>query len=233
MTGHGDRKGRDELAELRSERFELAEAEQKLRSELDRERARSASLERDMRALRSSESFRLGHRLVWALERLPRRPAAATRWMVERARARSARRDETGALPGAGVDDAGRSAVLFIAWGVSEPRLRDHVARVRRLETQLVDLTPVFLVDSEALEPLRGTGWAVEYVIPLADWRRHRPAHEWGDYVAKRVGSLRERHGLRTVVLLENADGALDQGVLDAVVLPGLGASDDNLLEQD
>lgn len=231
MTGHGDGDRHDELAELRSERFNAAQVEQKLRSELDRERARSASLERELRVLRSSESFRLGHRLVWALERLPRRPAAMTRWIAERAR--SGPGGGAGAQEDAGGPGADRTGVLFVAWGASEELLREYVARVRRLQAQLVDVAPVFLVDSEALEPLRGTGWAVEYVIPLADWRRHRPAQEWGAYVTKRVASLSGRHALRTVVLLEDAGGALDQGVLDALVLPALGASDDNLLERD
>jgi hypothetical protein len=229
MTDRGERSRTDELAELRSERFTAAQVEQTLRAELDRERARSASLDRELSDLRASESFRLGHRLVAALERLPRRPAAVTRWIVERARSGSGGQAQAS---GPGLQGAPQTGVLFIAWGASEAQLRESVARVRRLEAQLVDLTPVFLVDSTALGPLRGTGWAVEYVIPLADWRRHRPAHEWGAYVTKRVGSLRGRHALRTVVLLEDAGGALEQGVLDALVLPALGISDDNLLER-
>ena len=127
-----------------------------------------------------------------------------------------------------------RNTVLFVAWGVEEGRLEGYVRSVERLEKMLVDLHPLFVVDSTAFKPIRDRGYPVEYIIPLDEWREHRASHEWGGYVAQRVSALREKHRPKTVVVLDGNSpvSPLDQGVLNSILLPELAQSEDNLLDR-
>lgn len=56
--------------------------------------------------------------------------------------------------------------------------------------------------------------------------------YEWAAYVTARVAALRTVHRPRTVVVLERegVTSALDQGVLNALLMPAIGAGDDNRL---
>lgn len=122
--------------------------------------------------------------------------------------------------------------MLFIAWGADEERLALLVERVARLHTILVRLRPVFVVDSSCIEPIVARGYPVEHLIALEDWRARRAPHEWGAYVTDRMAEIVGEHHPGAVVVLEAADGrsALEQGVLDALVVPTLMTGDDNLL---
>ena len=227
----------DPLAQLRAQLLAAGKAEEALRTALEEEQARTAALERELNSLRSSESFRIGHLLVEGFGRhLVRRPSAFFRgfshFLTSGRRAGGRARTFRWTQREPRLPVAGPNTVLFIAWGVDAARLREYVGRVERLQTMLVDLHPVFLVDSVALEPMRERGYGVEYVIPLNDWREQRPAHEWGAYLTQRIAALRDLHRPLTVVVFDEdgARSALDQGVLNALVLPAIGGSDDNEL---
>jgi hypothetical protein len=232
----GQRDSATVFGDVTAERFAAAAAEEELRRRLEHEEARSAALQRDLETVRSSEAFRVGHVLVEGIQaRLPRTLRGLPRALWGRLGGRSL------AASGTDADAEGHAratnAVLFIAWG-ADARLGEHAERVERLRARLVDVEPIFLVDSMDLDQLRGSGHAIEYVVPLAEWREHRPAVEWGTYVLERIAAVRARYRPRAVVVLEGAlDGpaavsALDQGVLDSILLPKLGTSDDNRLDR-
>jgi hypothetical protein len=230
-VGEDRRQGSATPADLAAERFAAAGAEEELRRRLEREQARSAALARDLETVRSSEAFRIGHALVEGIQaRLPRTVRALPSALYGRFGRRSAAAEQG---PGARARVCESNAVLFIVWGGAEARLAEYADRVERLRATLVDVRPIFVVDSMGLEPLRSSGHAVEYVVPLAEWREHRPAAEWGTYVLERIAAVHDRYRPRAVVLLDDAaaGSALDQGVLDSILLPKLGTSDDNRLD--
>jgi len=225
-----------------AERIASARAEQALRDELERADARSVALRREVEVLRSSESFRIGHALVTVLgKRVLMRPSALVRGAVaalppRRARdvAATTRRLPRRWWPSERGDTSSRpqrrNTALFVAWGADEERLIEYAERVARLQTMLVDLEPVFLVDTTAIGPLHAHGYRCEYVIALDEWRLRRPPYEWAEYVTERVAELRSVHQPRAVVVFEREDvmSALEQGVLNAIVLPSIGSGDDN-----
>jgi len=212
-----------------ADRFASARAEQELRNQLELEQARSAALQRELDTVQASEAFRIGHafvialnkRLIWrptaigrrAVRALTRRPAAGA--PSQRARASSKRP----------VKSRESNAALFVAWGADDERMAQYVERVERLTAILVDITPIFLVDSTAIGALRERDYSCEYVISLREWSRHRPAYDWAAYATERVASVRRRHRPRIVVLLgdEETSSALDQGVLNVLLLPAGG----------
>lgn len=221
------------------DRFAIARAEEELRSQLKVEKARSAALERDLETLRSSEAFRIGHALVegllgrlrWNARAL--RPAIGHR--LRRGAAGATTQQSVAQTTTGGVQHAEeRNVVLFLAWGTDEEALEKHVERVSRLQAMLVDVHPLFVVDTTAFEPISEHGYPVEYLIPLAEWREHRPPQEWGAYVTQRISALCEQHRPRTVVVLDGGSPvtALDQGVLNSILLPSLGESEDNDLDR-
>jgi hypothetical protein len=220
------------LGDLTAERFAAARAEEELTRRLEHEQARSAALERDLETVRSSEAFRIGHALVEGIQaRLPRTARAVPRALYEQLRRRSEPRSGT---PGTGAGAPPSNVVLFIAWGGAEARSAEYFDCVERLRARLVDVRPIFVVDSMDLEPLRRSGHSVEYIVPLAEWREQRPAADWGTYVLERIAAVHDRYRPRAVVVLEDAaaGSALDQGVLDSILLPRLGTSDDNQLDR-
>jgi hypothetical protein len=216
-----------------AEQFAIARTEEELRARLGLEQARSAALERDLETLRSSEAFRIGHALVEGVQ-------ARLRWNVlgmihatgERLRrGRPARGVD--ARPQARGGQAHRGSVtMFVAWGVQESRLEDYASRVERLQAVLVEFRPLFVVDSLEAEPVRRRGYPIEYLVPLTEWSEHRPAHEWGPYVTQRMAEVQRRHQPGAVVILEGASApsALDQGLLNPILLPSIGEGDDNQL---
>lgn len=218
-----------------ADRFAWARAEQELRDQLEHEQARRAALERELETLQSSEAFRIGHAFVLALnKRLIWRPAALGR---KAAGALSRRPGGSGSASRRPRDAEKRAAkaptsnaALFVAWDAGEERLAQYAEQVERLTAILVDIRPVFLTDSTAIAPLRERGYPCEYVIPLREWRRHRSAYDWGAYVTERVAAVQRRHRPRVVVVLGDgeAPSALDQGVLNALLLPAVGEGDDN-----
>jgi hypothetical protein len=121
---------------------------------------------------------------------------------------------------------------MVVAWGVEESRLEDYASRVERLHAVLVEFRPLFVVDSLEAEPVRRRGYPIEYLVPLTEWSKHRPAHEWGPYVTQRMAEVGRRHQPGAVVILEGASApsALDQGLLNPILLPSIGEGDDNQL---
>jgi len=221
------------------DRFAIARAEEELRSQLKVEKARSAALERDLEALRSSEAFRIGHALVegllgrlrWNVRAL--RPAIG-HWLRRGAPGASSQESVAHTPTRGDVELEGQNVVLFIAWGMDEADLEQHVERVNRLQAMLIDVQPLFVVDTTAFDPIRERGYPVEYLIPLVEWRERRPPQEWGAYVTQRISALREEHRPRTVIVLDGPSSvtALEQGVINSILLPGLGETDDNDLDR-
>ncbi len=223
----------EERRTAKVETFAAARVEEELRARLALEQARSAALERDLETLRSSESFRVGHLLVEGLgARLRWNAPALARAAFERLRGRrSVRKVTTRSRAPAARRRTGRST-LFIVWGAGEPQLEAQAARVERLQAVLVDLAPLFVVDSMAAEPLRRRGFPVEYLIPLSQWCEHRYAHDWGVYVTRRIAEVRRTHRPDAVVVLESdsSTSALDQGLVNPILRPGMAETDDNEL---
>jgi hypothetical protein len=216
-----------------AEQFAIARTEEELRAGLELEQARSAALERDLETLRSSEAFRIGHALVEGVH-------ARLRWNVlgmihavgQRLRGLPPAREADARRPTGGARWRDGSMTMFVAWGVDESRLEDYASRVERLQAVLVELRPFFVVDSIVVEPVRRRGYPIEYLVPLTEWREHRPAHEWGPYVTERMAEVQRRHQPGAVVILEgpSATSALDQGLLNPILLPSIGAGEDNQL---
>jgi len=217
-----------------ADRFASARAEQELRDLLELEQARSAALQRELDTVQASEAFRIGHAFVIALnKRLIWRPSAVGRRVVRKL----ARRPASGEASKRAKASSQRSvksrksnSALFVAWGADDERMAQYVERVERLTAILVDITPIFLVDSTTIGALRERDYPCEYVIPLREWSRQRPAYDWAAYATERVASVRRRHRPRIVVLLgdEETSSALDQGVLNVLLLPAIGEGDNN-----
>ena len=72
----------------------------------------------------------------------------------------------------------------------------------------------------------------IEHVVPLDEWKRFRPAGDWGAYVAERITSVIEEYGGGTVISLSPVDGAAATAIaaLSPVVLPAMGRSHTNLV---
>ena len=222
--GGEDRGSRVDRRERRRAGGPMSDELAAVRDALRAERARSRTLERELRSLRTSASFRLGHSLV-----------IVTRAVGGVRPGRGFLRRLLTVVRGSGGEQdrpAGGGTVMFVAWGADPDRLERLVSRVERLRAVLVDLEPVFLLDATEIDPILRTGHRVEHVTGLDEWRRHRPAHTWGRYVVDRVAEAMAEHRPRAVVVVESgtAPGAIEQGVLDAVILPSLGGSEDNLL---
>ena len=219
-----------------ADRFASARAEQELRDQLELEQARSAALQRELDTVQASEAFRIGHAFVIALnKRLIWRPSAIRRGAVQlltRRPASTASPKRAQAASQRPANSRKSNAALFVAWGADDERMAQHVERVERLTAILVDITPIFLVDSTAISALRERDYPCEYVIPLREWSRQRPAYDWAAYATERVASVRRRHRPRIVVLLGDDEplSALDQGVLNGLLLPAIGEGDDNRL---
>ena len=122
--------------------------------------------------------------------------------------------------------------MLFLAWGLDAEGAERLAERLERLQGILVGFRAIVVVDSPSFEPLRRLAHPVEHVIPLADWTRVRPAHEWGAYLTGRMDEILAEQEPHAVVVLEPpaGAGALDQGALDTIILPGLRLTDDNLI---
>jgi hypothetical protein len=212
-----------ELRRLRAEREQAVAVEERLREELREARLRNEALEHALRAVRASTSFRFGHAVALAL-------GAGWRIRPVRSAARALlRRRQPAVAPQA----RGRpDVVLFVAWGAGEARLEHLAGRVAELEAILVRMRPVFVVDTSEFAPITARGYAVEYVIPLEEWRLRRAPHEWGAHVTARMAAIAAEHEPGTVVVLEGDEGrsAIEQGVLDSLVLPSLAKGADNLL---
>lgn len=222
-----------EVARLRMERRGAAELEQSLRTALEGERHLRVAAEAEVDALRASLSFRVGSSVVLAVK-------AAQRHRPGRASARAAvrglryRRAEAPLATPAGTPGAHAPAgtVLFVAWQADADAVLRLAERVERLHAVLVGFRPLFLVDSEHVAPLRARGYPFEYLIPLDEWRQVRAPADWGAYVTAQVAALAAEHRPALIVVLDSPERAspLDQGVLDALVLPGLALTDDNLI---
>jgi len=215
----------------RDARHAAARAQEELYVELRRERARRAELEREVAALRASTSFRFGQALALSLRGVARRETgraalAGARRMLRRA---------AGPAPVLATDAAPEpprtEVVAFLSWGLEGAELERVADRIGRLHLVLGDFEPLVILDALDPEPVRRRGLRFEYVVGLREWRRHRPAHDWGRYLTRRLGALADVHRPRLVVALEDASGpgALEQGVLDALVVPSLADTEDNL----
>lgn len=223
-----------------AERIAAARLEQELRDEVEHERARTAALRSELDVLRSSESFRIGHALVTAMEkRLLVRPSAVARATLgaltprrSRGGSASAKRLARGSAAAKPPRPRPGNVALFVAWGADEARLAEYAERIERVKTMLVDVDPVLLVDTTAIGPLRERGYRCEYLIPLEEWEQRRAPHEWAAYVTDRVAALRRAYRPRTVIVFEREGvaSALEQGVLNAILLPSMGSGDDNRL---
>jgi len=217
-----------------ADRFASARAEQELRDQLELEQARSAALQRELDTVQASEAFRIGHAFVIALnKRLIWRPSAIRRGAVQlltRRPASAASPKRAQAASQRPANSRKSNAALFVAWGADDERMAKYVERVERMTAILVDITPIFLVDSTAIGTLRERDYPCEYVIPLREWSRHRPAYDWAAYATERVATVRRLHHPHIVVLLGDDEplSALDQGVLNGLLLPAIGEGDDN-----
>lgn len=198
--------------------------QERLRSELDDARAHAAALQREVDALRASSSFRFGHAVAMALQTVARlRSARAVlAWLT----ARRERRTVPERRP------AGPRTVLFIAWGLDDAGVERVVRRIERLQAVLVWFEPVLLLDSPSVEPVRRRGLAFEHIVSLQEWSRHRPAHDWSAYAGERTAAIARDHRPDVVIAFEPPEGigALEQGILDALIVPALAESDDNLV---
>jgi hypothetical protein len=199
------------------------EHEERLRAELADARARAAALRRDVEALRESGSFRLGHAVATALQTVLRLRSARAglAWLL-------ARRDRSAARPHV----AGPRRVLFVAWGLDEPGVEQVVERIERLRAVLVWFEPILVLDSPAVEPARRRGLAFEHIASRSEWARHRSAYEWSEYAGERMAAIAREREPDVVVVFEapGGTGALEQGILDPLIVPAVAFSDDNLV---
>ncbi len=201
----------------------------RLREELYRERSRSAELARQVQALRETSSFRFGHAVARGLQ-------GGARFWIGRAVARGLLASLRRSLSQPDRAGAGRrrraNVIVFVAWGADEAALEQLGGQVDRLQAIVVGFQPVFLLDASSFEPIRRRGHRVEYIVSLAEWASHRPAHTWSAYVTERVAAIMAQYAPRIVVVRDSGEGPspLEQGVFDAILVPSVGRSGDNLL---
>jgi hypothetical protein len=201
-----------------------ADHEERLRTELADARAQAAALQREVEALRRSSSFRFGHAVATALQSVLRlRSARAVgTWLL-------AGRERRAKPP---PQASGPRTVLFIAWGLDEAGVEHVARRIERLQAVLVWFEPVVVLDTPAVEPVRRRGLAFEHIESRGEWTRHRSAYEWSEYASARMAEIVREREPDVVVVLESPDrpGALEQGILDPLIIPAVAVSDDNLM---
>ena len=196
---------------------------------LQAERARARELEVQLDAIRSSESFRVGHALI----SLRRRVAF---WRHDARRARPT----LPPAPAAAAPSAGGRRHHPGVRGVLAVALDADVGgeigeELELLKLMFATIVPVVMTDATRIDPAYGDDVAIEHVIPLEEWRRARPAIDWGPYVAERIRRTMEEYGVDTIVAICSHDAETRRAQLSAILtpvaLPGMAESEINLIE--
>jgi hypothetical protein len=217
-------------------RDEATEIEALLRRALDEERARADQLEDDLARTLRSQSFRIGHmvtiaarhrlgRALWPI--LPRR--YRTRLMESM--------DVTLSVPPPGRilgwgPSGNAETVVFVSIHGDEQQARWALEKIRLLEEMVVAVKPVVLSDTVDSLVATASSLVIEHVISFDDWKRFRPAGEWGEYLARRTAAVLEEYGPATVISMSPSDepGPSAAAVLGPVIRPAMGRSETNLV---
>lgn len=197
-----------------------------------RHRMEAEELAAQLEALRSSESYRLGHAIVRPFRKLAslrRRPARKADGRVRRAisylrRGDLPRTQEALTIPSGTrllgpLNDKHKTA-MFLAWGLDDDALASLVDAVARLQLMLRDFKPLFVTDSDSWSAFEHYGYWFEYIPPADEWTRHNETTGWPAYVSERIGSIIETYKPARVVVYEGGPvgEALRRGVLNSVV---------------
>jgi hypothetical protein len=187
-------------------------------------------LRAQVEALRQSESFRIGHRIVSLV-----RPRAAFRARRRRrgkrtkpSRARRATKEAVKSKrfpvpPGKqllGPLSDRHSTTMFLVWGYQSEELESLIDEVARLQLMLNDFKPLFVTDSTYWSAFHRHGYWFEYIPPADEWMRYHEPTEWPDYVSERIESIVATYLPDRLLVFENGDGlgALKRGVLNRLV---------------
>lgn len=99
--------------------------------------------------------------------------------------------------------------VLLVVLAAEPETIAVLARRTALAQTATMSFSPLFLVDSTAVEPLADYGWHHEYVMPEADWRAVGHRAPWGVMVAERIGAMSREWAAERVVVVPSA-GSLD-----------------------
>jgi hypothetical protein len=170
---------------------------ERLTQELAREREHA-------RALRQSDSYRLGKATVSLLKHPVRSTPRLARAVLRRLRPGQRR---TAAIPAArrpaGSAAAARLPVhLYVAVGLNAEALRAFVQTLNQRLLVNADHSPVVVTDCPAFALLRKLGVVLEYLPDQRTWQTHRPDLPWDDVLFERLSRLHRDHdSVRTVIV--------------------------------
>jgi len=187
-------------------------------------------LRAQLEALRQSESFRLGHRIVGAFRPLAalrarrRRRGTATRSSPTSRAGRKARKVKRFPVPPGrqilGPLNDRHSTTMFLVWGYRPEELESLIDEVARLQLMLNDFKPLFVTDSTHWSAFHRHGYWFEYIPPADEWMNYHEPTEWPDYISERIESIVATYLPDRLLVYEKGDGlkALKRGVLNRIV---------------
>jgi len=192
------------MGALERARWELAAMAGRLRTlegELVESRHRYAQVSRELarerdevRALRQSDTYRLGKATV-ALVRHPVRSAPRlTRAVLRRLRRgfASRRRTGTAATPRRNAATAPQRLPVhvYVAIGLDAAALGSFVRTLNQRLLVNADHAPVVVTDCPSFSLLRDLGVVLEYLPDPHTWQRHRPDVPWDEVLSERLSCL-------------------------------------------
>jgi hypothetical protein len=198
----------DDQGAIERARRELATMADRGLAECHRENerlTRDLAREREYtRALRQSDTYRLGKATVSLVKHPVRSAPRLTRAVLRRLR--SANRRTAAVLPASrpgGSAGAVRLPVhLYVAIGLDVEALRTFLQTLNQRLLVNADHTPVVVTDCPAFSLLRKLGVVLEYLPGRQTWQQHRPDLPWDDVLSERLSRLYRDHGsVRTVIV--------------------------------